>query len=274
MSRWRHDRAGRCGRCSSGPGAGCRTPTSAACTRPTPTMALRNARDVYTRRQEGVSIWVVPAAAITASSPDEKDAFFDPAADKIYRHPTFYEVPEGVAAPVNRDRRRRTLLRLGDDALIAAQRLGRVVRPRAGDGGGRRAGQHRARPARRGPAAADVRRRARGRWAATRTRWPTCATTREFRNCLLVELPNGPDFARRRDRRKLLFLVGVPAAALRVRCAGSPTSGSPRSPPRRARSRRTTSTTRHCGRSGSATAPTESHRRMQAAVDDAVAVHP
>ncbi len=60
-------------------------------------LALRNARDLYTRRQEGVSIWVVPATAITASSPDEKDAFFDPAADKVYRHPTFYEVPEGVA---------------------------------------------------------------------------------------------------------------------------------------------------------------------------------
>ena len=59
-------------------------------------MALRNARDVYTRRQEGVSIWVVPAAQISASSPDEKDAFFDPAADKVYRHPTFYDVPEGV----------------------------------------------------------------------------------------------------------------------------------------------------------------------------------
>ena len=60
-------------------------------------LALRNARDLYTRRQEGVSIWVVPASAITASSPDEKDAFFDPAADKVYRHPTFYEVPEGAA---------------------------------------------------------------------------------------------------------------------------------------------------------------------------------
>jgi phenylacetate-CoA oxygenase PaaH subunit len=59
-------------------------------------MALRNARDVYTRRSEGVSIWVVPAAAITASSPDEKDSFFDPAADKIYRHPTFYEIPDEV----------------------------------------------------------------------------------------------------------------------------------------------------------------------------------
>jgi ring-1,2-phenylacetyl-CoA epoxidase subunit PaaB len=59
-------------------------------------MAVRNARDLYTRRGEGVSIWVVPSAAITASSPDEKDAFFDPAADKIYRHPTFYSIPDEV----------------------------------------------------------------------------------------------------------------------------------------------------------------------------------
>ncbi|WP_425281923.1 1,2-phenylacetyl-CoA epoxidase subunit PaaB [Streptomyces albofaciens] len=59
-------------------------------------MALRNARDLYTRRSEGISIWVVPSAAISASSPDEKDSFFEPAADKPYRHPTFYEIPEGV----------------------------------------------------------------------------------------------------------------------------------------------------------------------------------
>ena len=63
---------------------------------PDDAMALRNARDVYTRRNEGVSIWVVPSAEITASSPDERDAFFDPAGDKVYRHPTFYDVPEGV----------------------------------------------------------------------------------------------------------------------------------------------------------------------------------
>ncbi len=59
-------------------------------------MALRNARDLYTRRGEGVSIWVVPASGITASSPDEKDVFFDPAADKVYRHPTFYDIPAEV----------------------------------------------------------------------------------------------------------------------------------------------------------------------------------
>ena len=58
--------------------------------------ALQMARDVYTRRQEGVSIWVVPSASITCSEPDSKDSFFDPAADKVYRHPTFYQLPEKV----------------------------------------------------------------------------------------------------------------------------------------------------------------------------------
>lgn len=59
-------------------------------------MAIENARDVYTRRNEGISIWVVPAEAISASSPEDEGAFFEPANDKIYRHPTFYEIPEGV----------------------------------------------------------------------------------------------------------------------------------------------------------------------------------
>jgi ring-1,2-phenylacetyl-CoA epoxidase subunit PaaB len=63
---------------------------------PDATMAVRNARYLYTRRQEGVSIWVVAANDIVASSPDEKDSFFDPSGDKIYRHPTFYDVPEDV----------------------------------------------------------------------------------------------------------------------------------------------------------------------------------
>ena len=36
------------------------------------------------------------AADITASSPGEKDPFFAPAADKVYRHPTFYAIPEDV----------------------------------------------------------------------------------------------------------------------------------------------------------------------------------
>lgn len=60
-------------------------------------MAVKNARDVYTRRMEGVSIWVVPAGSITASSPAESDVLFDPANDKIYRHPTFYDLPDEVS---------------------------------------------------------------------------------------------------------------------------------------------------------------------------------
>ncbi len=59
-------------------------------------MALTSARDVYTRRNEGMSIWVVPSNMVTASTEMESDSFFDPADDKVYRHPTFYTVPEGV----------------------------------------------------------------------------------------------------------------------------------------------------------------------------------
>lgn len=59
-------------------------------------MALQNARDVYTRRSEGISVWVVPANQITASSPEDMGSFFEPSNDKPYRHPTFYTVPEGV----------------------------------------------------------------------------------------------------------------------------------------------------------------------------------
>ena len=60
------------------------------------TMALENARDVYTRRLEGVSIWVVESINIHASNPDEAELFFDPSEDKVYRHPTFYDVPEEI----------------------------------------------------------------------------------------------------------------------------------------------------------------------------------
>ncbi len=59
-------------------------------------MAVENARDVYTRRNEGVSIWVVESKNISASDPEQQEAFFEPAADKIYRHPTFYKLPDEV----------------------------------------------------------------------------------------------------------------------------------------------------------------------------------
>ena len=61
-----------------------------------PQMAIENARDVYTRRQEGISIWVVESKHITASNPEKQGELFEPAKDKIYRHPTFYDLPDEV----------------------------------------------------------------------------------------------------------------------------------------------------------------------------------
>ena len=59
-------------------------------------MAIENASDVYTRRQEGVSIWVVESKYIHASNPDDAGSLYEPAEDKIYRHPTFYDLPDAV----------------------------------------------------------------------------------------------------------------------------------------------------------------------------------
>lgn len=59
-------------------------------------MAIEAARDTYTRRMEGVSLWVVRSSEIVASDPGEASSLFEPAADKVYRHPTFYTIPENV----------------------------------------------------------------------------------------------------------------------------------------------------------------------------------
>ena len=59
-------------------------------------LALQAARDVYTRRNEGNSLWVVKSADIIASDPDKSAENFDPATDKIYRHPSFYIIPDEV----------------------------------------------------------------------------------------------------------------------------------------------------------------------------------
>ena len=59
-------------------------------------MALQNARDVYGRRGNVVSMWVVPSNFITASPSDQAGPFFDPGAEKIYRHPQFYKIPRGL----------------------------------------------------------------------------------------------------------------------------------------------------------------------------------
>ena len=86
-------------------------------------MAIKNARDVYTRRNEGISIWVVKAVDIAASSPGDKGPLFEPANSKVYRHPTFYEIPESWAMMASADPQFEYLLRLGDNCLILGHRL-------------------------------------------------------------------------------------------------------------------------------------------------------
>ena len=61
-------------------------------------MAIKNARDVYTRRNEGISIWVVEATKVTASSPTEKGPMYEPSQSKVYRHPTFFDILDDVGA--------------------------------------------------------------------------------------------------------------------------------------------------------------------------------
>ena len=58
--------------------------------------ALQNGRDVYSRRGNVISMWVVPSVLITASTPEDAAPFFEPGEDKIYRHPQFYKVPRGL----------------------------------------------------------------------------------------------------------------------------------------------------------------------------------
>jgi len=59
-------------------------------------MAMTAARDLFTRRGEGKGIWLVKAKDIVSSQLEDDEAFFDPSDDKVYRHPTFYTMPEGV----------------------------------------------------------------------------------------------------------------------------------------------------------------------------------
>lgn len=61
-----------------------------------PEQALEYARDVYTRRSEGVSIWVVNSSDISASQEDDNASFYDPMDDKPYRHATHYQLPDAV----------------------------------------------------------------------------------------------------------------------------------------------------------------------------------
>ena len=57
---------------------------------------MDNERENKKRGREGGRDWVGSKDRRVDSDPAETSAFFEPAKDKIYRHPTFYEIPDGV----------------------------------------------------------------------------------------------------------------------------------------------------------------------------------
>jgi len=54
-------------------------------------MALMMARDVFVRRFDCVSLWVVREDYIHSTNPAENEILFNPALDKTYRYPGYYQ---------------------------------------------------------------------------------------------------------------------------------------------------------------------------------------
>ena len=164
---------------------------------------------------------------------------------------TDLSAPQRAMAPSAADRSA-YVLRLGDDALVYAQRLGGVDRRRPAARGGRRARQHRARPARPGALPPDVCRPGRG---GGPRRGRAGVPPRRAR------LPQRPDL--RAAARRLRRHRSPGCSSWRPTSSSStptsshrPTRRSRRSRPRPSRRSTTTATTRPSGRCDSATAPT------------------
>ena len=102
-------------------------------------MAIEHARDVYTRRQEGISIWVVRSSEIIASDPDRGRCAFRagqgqglPAPDVLRdsgrgQEPVSPAAAKRSASTASDTERSRYVLRLADTSLILGQRLGEWV---------------------------------------------------------------------------------------------------------------------------------------------------
>ena len=265
---------------------GSRTGTSAACTRPTRGMAIKNARDVYTRRNEGVSIWAVRSADVVASAPGDKERAVRacqqqglPASD-VLSDARRSEAPVSIRPETSRARphdSRPTALpvpaaarRFAAHPRAAPRRMGG---PRPDARGGHRADERRPRSPRPGAHVALLCGRGRGavraRTAATRTSSRSCGTRASFRNLLLVEQPNG-NFADTTARQFLfdawhLLLLRALAHSSDARIAGIAAKAAKEA-------------AYHVERSGDwvirlGDGTDESHARMQAAIDDVVDVH-
>lgn len=63
---------------------------------PDPDMALMLARDQFARRLECVSLWVVRADHITATSYEDVEVWFQPATDKSYREAAGFRMADMI----------------------------------------------------------------------------------------------------------------------------------------------------------------------------------
>ena len=142
-------------------------------------MALRNARDLYTRRQEGVSLWVVRGRRHRGVEPRREGRVLRPGRRQDLPAPDVLRRPRGGGAPVSPRRPRCSTTRSAWPTTPWSPPSGWVsgsaAPPQLEEDVA--LGQHRARPARPGPHAAGLRRPGRGRRAAPRTTWPTSATS-------------------------------------------------------------------------------------------------
>ena len=59
-------------------------------------MAMKYARDLFSRRNEAESIWVCKSENIFASNPNNKGSYFEVSEDKEFRDPQFYKIPKDV----------------------------------------------------------------------------------------------------------------------------------------------------------------------------------
>ena len=264
-----HRRRRRCGRCFVRSRRGLSHTHVGSLHAPDAHMALRNARDLYTRRQEGVSHLGRPRRATSSRAARTRRT---PSSTRPATSPTgtrrSTRCPEGCSTCDRTDAaaRRTSTSRLrtptsprtrcGSATTRSSSASGWASgRPLAAARGGRRAAQPRARPARPGAHPADVRRRAAG---AVEGRGRTEDD--------LAFLRDEPDFTLRaavRGRQRRLRPhdgppaagLGLPAAAVAGADRVRPTRCSPVSPARRSRRPPTTSTTRAAGSCASATAP-------------------
>ena len=246
----------RCGRCSCAAAAACRTPTSAACARPTRTWRCATPATSTPAARRACRSGSSAPTDDRREQPRREGRVLRPGRRQALPAPDVLRGARGADAPVSCDDAvdldtSAYCLRLGDDALVLGQRLCEWAARVAADRGGRRAAQPRARPARRGAQPADPRRRARGRGPRRgRPRVPARRARLHLRAAVRgrgrrLRPHDGPPAAR----------VGLPAAAVAGAVAPAPTRCSRASRARRSRRRPTTSTTRAAGSCGSATAP-------------------